>query len=104
MYAWEIVELCATLFNIASNASMFAFMIKDTDQKVPKMVIYLQILGNLSWVTSSILRNDPYLGTTASCSLFMQCSTAFILNKKMKKITKIKDSVDKLPIFLNESS
>ena len=76
-------------------------MKRDSEKKVPELVIYLQICGNISWITSSTIRNDPFLGTTALCSLMMQCATAIILNNTNKKhrSTKLTDSTDELPSF-----
>tara|TARA_Y100000992_G_C21022284_1_gene376354 strand:+ start:375 stop:599 length:225 start_codon:yes stop_codon:yes gene_type:complete len=74
-------------------------MIRDSDKKVPKIVIYFQICGNISWIISSVMRNDPYLGTTSFFSLAMQCATATVLNRKKEIFNKLTSSTDELPNF-----
>ena len=98
---WEISEAFATTFNISSNLFMFLYMLKDTEQKVPSSVIYLQICGNVSWIISSLIRRDPYLCTTSTSSLLFQMSTAFILRTKSKvsQKQKLSNSTDELPTY-----
>ena len=98
MILWEICELFATVCNIGANVFMMVCMMQNAYQRVPIRVIYMQICGNAAWISSASLRNDPFLLSTASSSLFVQMTTAYLIRQAVSRdVVKLTDSNDELP-------
>ena len=99
MIAWQAAEGVATAFNIGSNLFMLHKMMENPLQRVPIGVVCMQMAGNLAWMSSALLRGDPYLFATASSSLVVQATTATILTRARgaRRRPVATDSAEELP-------
>ena len=84
----SIVELCATICNMSSNIVMLSKMYNDPNQKVPPIVILLQVIANILWFSFAVLQTDAYLGTTTFSSLSMQLLTLYLVVQKKRETKK----------------
>ena len=80
------VEQLATLFNILANVCLLRHICRTPSAPVPRTVVGLQILGNLSWMTHSARSRDYYLLVTATVSLIMQViSIAMLFRERARR-------------------
>jgi hypothetical protein len=77
---WRSVdELCATALNLASNALMLHRMARDPTQRVPRVVLCMQMAANACWFSFAWAHGDPYLMLTSSSSATLQGMSTWML-------------------------
>ena len=91
------VEAFATTCNIMSNAILLRRTCWNARGSVPIVVVGLQIIANVSWISYAILSHDVFLLMTASTSMAMQMATAYLLQRASLAVRLLSRSDPQLP-------